>query len=757
MLKYALGCLAVVAGTAAAFAGPQISSPLSVDAAHSTAVMTALTLDPAGFQTLRQTGSVTLTDFVLAPGATVALELTRREVFGTSTRLVSMTDQGQVEMPRPDVTLFGGSVLGEVDSTVFLAFSPFGVEGFIESMGQTWIVSSGPFDQNLPIGIYNLTTLPEGVINWAQWQCAAGQLDQRLRPIDPQQHGAPRGTNCFNIEFAVETDQEFLGLFGGNQTAANTYIATLFGAVGEIYQRDFYATVEVVWSRLWTTTDPWTESGSTNQLFQYRDYWEANMTSVHKDLGHFLSGRGLGGGVAWLPGICNAGYNYGLSGNLSGFFPYPIQDNNAQNWDLMVVAHEGGHNVGAPHTHDHGVDNCAGGDCSVTPFGTIMSYCHLCPGGLANVLMQFHPASINDYILPTLNAATCDIAGVCDGLAFAFPNGLPALVSPAGTTTIDVVVTGVGSITPNPGSGMLHYQTSNGSGSASMSQQSPNVYLATIPASACGSNVSYSFSATGSDGATYVNPTIGGYEAISAAAPVVVFYDNAETNPGWTTTSNASDGQWDRGVPVNCNRGDPTSDYDGSGQCWLTDNSAASSCNSDVDNGSVTLISPVLDATVPFAHLAYARWYSNSAGAAPFEDVFTVDVSNDGGSTWTNLEVVGPGGSEVSGGWFHKAFRIADVFPSPSNQFRVRFIASDLGSGSVVEAGVDAIEIFGYDCGSTNCAADRNNDGVLNFFDVQDFLNDFAAQDASADINNDGQWNFFDAQAYLGLFAAGCP
>ncbi|MCE7968404.1 MAG: hypothetical protein DYG94_06625 [Leptolyngbya sp. PLA3] len=439
MQRSLFGCLAVIAGTSIALGGPQISSPLSVDAAKSNAVMTALTLDEAGYQLLRRAGSVTLTDFVLAPGATVALELTRREVFSADARLVSVTDQGEVEMPRPDVTLFGGNVLGEDDSTVFLAFSPFGVEGFIESMGQTWIISSGPFDQDLPIGIYNLTTLPDGVINWAQWECAAGQLEQNARPIDPQEHGAARGTDCFHIEWAVETDQEYLGLFGGNQAAANTYMATLFGAVGEIYMRDFNAEVEVVWSRLWTTIDPWDQGGSSDQLYQFQQYWEANMEGVARDLTHFLSGRGLGGGVAWLPGVCDDTYNYGLSGNLNGFFPYPIQNNNAQNWDLMVVAHEGGHNVGAPHTHDHGVDNCAGGDCSVTPFGTIMSYCHLCPGGLANVLMEFHPDSINIYILPTMNSADC-VAGTCDGLDFTYPNGLPTFVSPDGTTMIDVVV-----------------------------------------------------------------------------------------------------------------------------------------------------------------------------------------------------------------------------------------------------------------------------------------------------------------------------
>jgi hypothetical protein len=54
------------------------------------------------------------------------------------------------------------------------------------------------------------------------------------------------------------------------------------------------------------------------------------------------------------------------------------------------------------------------------------------------------------------------------------------------------------------------------------------------------------------------------------------------------------------------------------------------------------------------------------------------------------------------------------------------------------------------------CPPDRNNDGVLDFFDIQDFLIDFAAEDPSADFNNDGLFDFFDVQVYLGAFVAGC-
>lgn len=55
-------------------------------------------------------------------------------------------------------------------------------------------------------------------------------------------------------------------------------------------------------------------------------------------------------------------------------------------------------------------------------------------------------------------------------------------------------------------------------------------------------------------------------------------------------------------------------------------------------------------------------------------------------------------------------------------------------------------------------AADRLTPfGTLDFFDVQDYLNAFAAMDSSADLIPDGNIDFFDVQMYLNLFASGCP
>jgi Subtilase family len=57
----------------------------------------------------------------------------------------------------------------------------------------------------------------------------------------------------------------------------------------------------------------------------------------------------------------------------------------------------------------------------------------------------------------------------------------------------------------------------------------------------------------------------------------------------------------------------------------------------------------------------------------------------------------------------------------------------------------------------SNCSADFDGNGELNFFDISGYLSSFKAQDPVADFNKDGQFNFFDISDFLGLYAAGCP
>jgi hypothetical protein len=68
-----------------------------------------------------------------------------------------------------------------------------------------------------------------------------------------------------------------------------------------------------------------------------------------------------------------------------------------------------GHNCGCNHTHDLGVDSCTSpGGCISN--GTIMSYCHLCPGGLANITLEFAGANKTqmDVFLTPLGCLSAD-------------------------------------------------------------------------------------------------------------------------------------------------------------------------------------------------------------------------------------------------------------------------------------------------------------------------------------------------------------
>ncbi len=284
-----------------------------------------------------------------------------------------------------------------------------------------------------------------------------------------------------------------------------------------------------------------------------------------------------------------------------------------------------------------------------------------------------------------------------DLIEFEYPNGRPSLIPDNGEAAFQVEVVSL-SATPEPGTGVLHVDINDGNGFQAypMVEIAPNLYDAIFPVVDCATTVRYYVSANSVSGPTQfdpVNAPTAFYTALAADSVTTVYYDDAESNPGWVVSGDAVDGQWDRGTPVGGgDRGDPATDGDGSGGCWLTDNVDG---NSDVDDGSTILTSNVLDASssgneIPL--LKYRRFYDNVFGNAPRADVMVIDISNDGGATWTNLETVGPDGPEVEGVWIEKTFRINDTL-APTANMKIRVNVSDLGEGSVIEAGFDGLEI----------------------------------------------------------------
>lgn len=386
-----------------------------------------LALNQAGLQAMLNKRSVVLTDFVLAPLATggppvvVTVDLEPIDVYGPETRFIVAEVMGPDEpltLPLPDVQMFGGVVRGIPDSNVFLSFSSGAINGFVRVNQRTQVISSGPWGEGESAVIFDPDLLPQGVIRWRDFVCESVSPGGEA-PVMAAMGGGSQV--CVEILMAIETDYEFsANLFGGNLTNSSAYVTTLLGAVSQIYTNAVNAHFKLGQVRVWSSnTDPWNAVSTGSQLTQFRNYYNANMSAVPRQLAHFLSGRGLGGGVAYLSVVCNSSYGYGVSANLSGHFPNPIVNNNSQNWDLNVTAHEIGHNCGAIHTHDYcpPVDQCASpsywGQCQTATVcsnaGTLMSYCHTCAGGLSNILMQFHPASINS-IGTHLGSLTCNVS-----------------------------------------------------------------------------------------------------------------------------------------------------------------------------------------------------------------------------------------------------------------------------------------------------------------------------------------------------------
>jgi hypothetical protein len=349
------------------------------------------------------------------------------------------------------------------------------------------------------------------------------------------------------------------------------------------------------------------------------------------------------------------------------------------------------------------------------------------------------------------------------GLEILLPDGLPDLLSSAGGDTLNVDIIPSPADPLVPGSGTFHVDTGSGFQQFPLASNSATSFTATFPApDECPTNVEYFISFDLQSGTTVSSPSAGSYS--TQAADQVDFDDlyDFETSVGFSAGApgdNATTGIWVR-VNPNGTGAQPEDDNTASGtNAWVTGQGSpgGSLGENDVDGGTTSLVSNQIDlSNTESATISYARWYSNNSGAAPGADVFEVFVSDDDGANYELVETVGPSGEGTSGGWIETGFNVGD-FVDLTSTIRVKYVASDLGDGSVVEAGIDDVRIIGVSCSADSCPADLTGDGNLDFFDVSAFLAAYNAQDIAADFNGDGMFNFFDVSAFLNAFNAGCP
>lgn len=349
---------------------------------------------------------------------------------------------------------------------------------------------------------------------------------------------------------------------------------------------------------------------------------------------------------------------------------------------------------------------------------------------------------------------------------FVYPDGLPTLADPGQPTPIDVNVIALAG-TPTPGSGTVSYRIGGGAyTTVPMTQNTPNHYTATLPAATCGASIEYYFT-SGSSGGNVSDPPNAPSSVFSVTAgeaTAIPYSDDMEADAGWTVGGpgdDATTGIWTR-VNPNGTAAQPEDDHTANPgvRCWVTGQGSVGGGlgDADVDGGQTTLTSPAYDlSNVASATIGYWRWYSNDTGGAPNADVFVVQVSN--GGAWVTAETVGPSGPETSGGWFYHEFRVESIV-TLSATVRVRFIASDEGTGSLVEAAVDDLAVTTISCDATPpCTGDLNGDEVVDLEDLSVQLSNFGMSGVDpedGDLDGDGDVDLTDMSLMLAVFGTSC-
>jgi hypothetical protein len=117
-------------------------------------------------------------------------------------------------------------------------------------------------------------------------------------------------------------------------------------------------------------------------------------------------------------------------------------------------------------------------------------------------------------------------------------------------------------------------------------------------------------------------------------------------------------------------------------------------------------------------------------------------------------------GPQTSGGWNEHLFTVGD-YVTPTSQVMVRFEASDLNAGSVVEAGVDDFRVSRVFCEEADCPGDLDGDRDVDLADLSALLANYGmtngAEYEDGDLDGDGDVDLSDLSALLAVYGTTCP
>lgn len=275
--------------------------------------------------------------------------------------------------------------------------------------------------------------------------CQTSDID--MGSADESYHGPNRSMTGNCIEVYVECDYKSYQDNGSSIANTEAWVAALWNEVITLY---FNESIPVIVSDVLIYNAPFPAFDTLTSTSALLNAFVTHMgnTPYNGRLAHLMSTRSLGGGIAYVNVLCHTTLMCAVSASLTttivGFPTY--------SWNVEVVTHEMGHNIGSPHTHacawngnNTQIDDCGnqyaanngqspeGAACYnasspiIPASGTIMSYCHLISNVGINFNNGFGPLPGNlirdKYNNAQCNTGTCQ-APLCTSLTNPAPNAI---------------------------------------------------------------------------------------------------------------------------------------------------------------------------------------------------------------------------------------------------------------------------------------------------------------------------------------------
>ncbi len=274
---------------------------------------------------------------------------------------------------------YRGAVKGEKDALVAINFFQNEVTGVLSLNGNNYNLGRyGKEDPRL------FVFYKERALNVSNpFSCSTEDL--KTLPLSKNPVATARTDKT--VQIYVECDYHLYQANGANAQKTADFATGLFNVISAIYANDNIK-MEIADIKVWTSADPY----PNNSAKAARDAFGLALNGQFRgDIAHLLSnytinGTVPNGGSANIDVLCKKNEAVSYTNITTAYSNYPTYS-----WTAYAVAHEIGHNLGAPHTHsclwpNGPIDNCwcPEGNCGLGPEpassgGTLMSYCHLNP------------------------------------------------------------------------------------------------------------------------------------------------------------------------------------------------------------------------------------------------------------------------------------------------------------------------------------------------------------------------------------------